>query len=162
MLRLSGCSALSPFRRERLLAGLPEVHGLHAEYQHFVALERELDGAELALLRQLLEYGPREAGSEARAAADAELGPCDVIVAPRLGTVSPWASKATEIARMCGLSAVRCIERGVLYRLHKPNGAALTDAERAALFDPMTQSTFASWQAVAELFAHTPPRPQRR
>ncbi len=161
-----------------MLAGLPDVHGLHAEYQHFVALERPLDGAELGLLRQLLDYGPRaespraggprsegprsegprERGSEGLA----QLGPCDVIVAPRLGTVSPWASKATEIARMCGLTAVRCIERGVLYRLEKKNAATLTEAERAALFDPMTQSTFGSWEAVEQLFAHTPPRPQRR
>lgn len=171
MLRLSGCSALSPFRRERLLAGLPEVQELHAEYQHFVALERELTSAELALLRQLLDYGSRESASTESAPSESgapgpkpavALGPCDVIVAPRVGTVSPWASKATEIARICGLSAVRCIERGVLYRLQKRTGAALSLAERGVLFDPMTQSTFDSWEAVDELFAHTAPRPQRR
>ncbi|HKO89966.1 MAG TPA: phosphoribosylformylglycinamidine synthase [Polyangiaceae bacterium] len=156
MLRLGGCPALSPFRRDRLLVRLPQVRQLHAEFQHFVALESELDEAELAVLRQLLEYGPSLDGVEAGTAEQGE----SVIVGPRLGTVSPWASKATEIARSCGLSKVRCIERGVLYRLVKAPGAGrVTDAERAVLFDPMTQSTYSSWDDVERLFSHTPPKP---
>src|SRR6187399_3046743 len=106
MLRLGGCPALSPFRRDRLLVRLPHVRQLHAEFQHFVSLESELDEPELALLRQLLEYGPSPdaCGEGPGAAGEGE----SVIVGPRLGTVSPWASKATEIARICGLSKVRC------------------------------------------------------
>jgi phosphoribosylformylglycinamidine synthase len=162
MLRLSGCPALSPFRRDRLLARLPEVRELSAEYQHFVSLERELEPAELSVLRQLLDHssphaelgGPR---------AGLEVAPGEpVIVGPRLGTVSPWASKATEIAHVCGLRAVRCIERGVLYRLTKAEGAPVTRAELRVLFDPMTQTTFSSWDEVERLFSHTPPRLHQR
>jgi phosphoribosylformylglycinamidine synthase len=169
MLRLSGSAALSPFRRDRLLARLPGVRDLSAEYQHFISVERELSAGELARLRQLLDYGLRGAGSsgagqhgpdaggEPAALANAQ----QVIVGPRLGTLSPWASKATEIAHICGLSAVRCIERGVLYRLLKAESAPLTDAERSALFDPMTQSTFASWEEVERLFEQAAPRPHQ-
>ena len=158
MLRLGGCPALSPFRRERLLVRLPHVRQLHAEFQHFVSLESELDESELALLRQLLDYGPSADSLDAELSAAADGEP--VIVGPRLGTVSPWASKATEIARICGLSKVRCIERGVLYRLHKAEGAGrVTDAERSVLFDAMTQSTYANWEEVERLFLHTPPKP---
>ncbi|MEO8183051.1 MAG: phosphoribosylformylglycinamidine synthase [Deltaproteobacteria bacterium] len=165
MLRLSGCSALSPFRRDRLLARLPRVRELSAQFQHFVLLTRELSAAELSLLRQLLDYGSRaeQAEPDEGAAATGE----SLIVGPRLGTISPWASKATEIARNCGLGAVQCIERAVLYRLvpaagvARADGAALSDAERRVLYDPMTQSTFASWAEVEQLFSRAAPRPHQ-
>ncbi|HEU4581959.1 MAG TPA: phosphoribosylformylglycinamidine synthase [Polyangiaceae bacterium] len=162
MLRLSGSSALSPFRRDRLLARLPRVRQLSAQFQHFVSLERELTAAELAVLQQLLDYSPRAELAGPRAVAhEAEQGQL-LIVAPRLGTISPWASKATEIARVCGLSAVRCIERGVAYTLSLASGAELSEAERRVLHDPMTQSTFASYDEVERLFAETAPRPHQR
>ncbi|HVZ31543.1 MAG TPA: phosphoribosylformylglycinamidine synthase, partial [Polyangiaceae bacterium] len=159
MLRLSGNSALSPFRRDRLLARLPRVRQLSAQFQHFVSLERELTAPELGVLRQLLEYGPRAQAEGAQEAAQGQL----LIVAPRIGTISPWASKATEIARICGLSAVRCIERGVAYTLALASGGAeLSEAERRVLHDPMTQSTFASYGEVERLFTETAPRPHQR
>ncbi|HVZ34569.1 MAG TPA: phosphoribosylformylglycinamidine synthase, partial [Polyangiaceae bacterium] len=158
MLRLRGCSALSIFRRDRLLAHLPEVRGLSAEYQHFVALDRELTTAESGVLGELLDYGPRQMAAQG----DADGAGETVIVGPRLGTVSPWASKATEIARMCGLSAVRRIERGVLYRLVKAPGVPVTDAERSVLFDPMTQSAFADLAQVERLFSEQLPTPFTR
>jgi phosphoribosylformylglycinamidine synthase len=154
MLRLRGCPALSPFRRERLLERLPNVRELHAEFQHFVCLDRELSAAERAILEQLLDDGPR---------VDTDLpGGEQVIVGPRLGTVSPWASKATDIARACGLDAVRLIERGILYCVvhEAPAGApGLTPAELRVLFDPMTQSRFESWAEVEQLFSHASPKP---
>ena len=86
MLRLRGCPALSPFRRDRLLERLPGVAEVHAEHWYVVALSRDLAPAERARLGELLE--------EAVGAAPEPSGE-RIIVAPRLGTVSPWASKAT-------------------------------------------------------------------
>ncbi len=160
MLRLRGCPALSPFRRDRLLERLPGVVGLHAEYQYFVALSRELDGSERRRLGELIEEraaapAPGEAPANARAS---EL----VIIAPRLGTVSPWASKATDIAHACGLDAVERIERGVAFTLwHAEVGARLTPGQKNTLYDPMTQSAFASWDDVGALFSHSQPSPHR-
>jgi phosphoribosylformylglycinamidine synthase len=155
MLRLRGCSALSPFRRERLLERLPGVRELHADYQHFVSLSRELDARERERLGELLE---EVGGAEPDAAADPALEL--LIVAPRLGTISPWASKATDIAHACGLAAVLRIERGVAYPLrHARPGARLDAAQRRGLFDPMTQAVYESWGALGALFEHELPKP---
>jgi phosphoribosylformylglycinamidine synthase len=101
MLRLRGCPALSPFRRARLLERLPGATALTAEYQYFVALVRDLQPDERLRLGELLEERA-EASFERRARADERASEL-IIVAPRLGTVSPWASKATDIAHACGL-----------------------------------------------------------
>ena len=107
---LPGPSALSAFRAARLTKRLqaadPAVVSLSARYVHFVHATGELADAEQARLRALLDYGEpasaREAGLE-------------VLVVPRLGTISPWASKATDIAHNTGLATIRRIERGTLY-----------------------------------------------
>ena len=113
MLILSGAPAASDFRLAKLLASLrgtrPAVERLDSRYVHFVDLERDLDAAETAILASLLRYGPEApAGSP-----PGEL----LLVVPRIGTVSPWSSKATDIAHVCGLGAVRRIERGIAYYL---------------------------------------------
>ena len=107
ILRLRGRRALSDFRLAKLLqsvtaplAGLT----LHTEFWHFVETERALNAEELARLERVLTYGP---ASQAGAAQGSLL-----LVIPRPGTISPWSSKATDIARHCGLEAVRRIERG--------------------------------------------------
>lgn len=169
MLRLRGCSALSPFRRDRLLERLPGVRDVHAEFHHFVALSRELTPSERERLGELLEE--RAAGDEAQplphASGASGGGPARgktelLIVAPRIGTISPWASKATDIAHACGLDAVQLIERGVAFRLvHEAEGHRLAEAQRRVLHDPMTQGVFESFADVASLFSHTEPQPFR-
>jgi phosphoribosylformylglycinamidine synthase len=169
MLRLRGCPALSPFRRDRLLERLPGVAALSAEYHYLVELSRELAPAERQRLEELLEgelvaesadetTGARGGALESGELADSEL----VIVAPRLGTLSPWASKATDIARGCGLAAVQRIERALAYTLTRSSPAKRLGAdERRALFDPMTQAAFASWRELEPLFEHGEPAPRR-
>jgi phosphoribosylformylglycinamidine synthase len=158
MLRLRGGPALSPFRRDRLLERFPGVVGLHAEYQYFVATSRELEPGERQRLGDLLEERSGDASADDPAGAEAEL----VIVAPRLGTVSPWASKATDIAHACGFIAIERIERGIAYVvLHARAGARLGAAERRALFDPMTETAFESYERLSALFAHGQPAPHR-
>ncbi len=87
---------------------------------------------------------------------------CSLVV-PRPGTISPWSSKATDIARHCALDVVERIERGVAYRVETRAGSALTADERRALFphihDRMTEAVLASFDEVAHLFRTHAPRP---
>ena len=108
-----GCAALTPFQKERLLAafakaGLP-VQDVNARYEHHIFVQGSLGEQEQQRLTQLLDYGVAPAAGLAQ---DGLV----LRVLPRLGTLSPWASKATDIAHNCGLSAVRRIERGIEYR----------------------------------------------
>jgi phosphoribosylformylglycinamidine synthase len=157
ILRLEGAPALSAFRRDRLLAKLREAHAgvtaVHARYVHFAELARALDDEENATLERLLRYGPRREADVARGSL--------FLVVPRPGTLSPWSSKATDIARNCGLDAVRRLERGIAYRVE---GLAVDDeASRARigaiLHDRMVESVFARMDDAARLFTHESPRP---
>jgi phosphoribosylformylglycinamidine synthase len=157
MLILRGSPALSPFRVQKLqqdlaAAGLP-VRALSAEFVHVAEAAAELAPAERSVLEKLLTYGP----SRAAAAVTGLLQ----VVAPRPGTISPWSSKATDIAHICGLEKVRRIERLVAYTIDS-GGAALTTAQRAALaarlHDRMTQTVFNDLESAAVLFRHDPPR----
>ena len=117
-----GGNALSPFRAQALLVALQRIDariaGIGAQHVHWVRSEAPLDGASRDRLAALLRYGvPFEA------AGDGTL----VVVAPRLGTVSPWASKATDIAHNCGI-AVQRIERVTEYRLALKGGLLRRDA----------------------------------
>ena len=160
VLTLPGAAALSGFRIEKLVSRLrsrePGITGLSAHYVHFVALERALSAEERQRLERLLTYGPR---LEAGPAAGESLW-----VVPREGTISPWSSKATDIAHVCGLAAVQRIERGIEYRL--ACGARL-GAERLAdlapaLLDRMTEMALHQLADAARLFGHASPKPLRR
>src|SRR4029077_16316805 len=123
--------ALSQFRLAKLLASLqkidPDLRSLSAEYRYFVELERGLEPHETRTLRALLDDGG--------ATLEEDLDSSVFLVVPRLGTVSPWSSKATDIARNCGLAPVRRIERGTVYYIgSKP--AALPAGPR----DPLHQT----------------------
>ncbi|NCA88632.1 MAG: phosphoribosylformylglycinamidine synthase [Gammaproteobacteria bacterium] len=113
MLVLRGAPALSDFRlrklERRLVAATGRELQLYAEFRHFVELEQALDEGELATLERLLRYGPRLFSHEPAG----EL----LLVVPRGGTISPWSSKATDIAHNCGLAKIRRIERGIAYWL---------------------------------------------
>jgi phosphoribosylformylglycinamidine synthase len=162
MFRVSvGSSALSAFRLEKLRAALsaaaPAVVLVGARHCYFSALSVEqLDAAEASLLDQVL-------GLDQTAGEPAGEFAC-VLVVPRLGTISPWSTKATDIARHCGLTGVQRIERGVQYYLRGKEGAALMDAERAAvrplLHDRMTESVLDAIDgAASKIFCHGSPQP---
>ena len=161
LLSLRGRHALSAFRLAKLLAALDgarpghAVERVDAVYWHFAELERDLTAPERATLERILTYGPHDAP----AADDGAL----LLVVPRPGTISPWSSKATDIARNCGLAAVRRIERGVAFRIGCRGGAPLAPDDRAALLpllhDRMTEAVLDDLAGAAQLFAHFPPRP---
>ena len=158
LLRLRGRSALSAFRLSKLIRSLPGelTHvRIAAEFWHFVQLARPLQAEEQRRLERILTYGPStEAVSES-----GEL----LLVVPRIGTISPWSSKASDIARHCGLPAVKRIERGIAYWVRCADGAALTAAQRAMLLplvhDRMTEAVLPGFDDAAQLFRHFDPRP---
>ena len=117
MLQLAGPAALSAFRIAKLLERLralePTITGVAARFMHFIDLSAPLTAREQGILAQLLTYGPR-------LPLEPEEGE-PLLVVPRAGTISPWSSKATDIAQVCGLAAVRRIERGIAYRLRAPS-----------------------------------------
>jgi len=152
MLKISGTSALSDFRINKLLAGLkaiePSIKAVSARFIHFVDIENDLDDSQSGILKQLLSYGSTQSGV---AVAGKRL-----LVVPRSGTISPWSSKATEIAQRCGLCDVKRIERGIEYTLavEEPLSAAV----KALLHDRMTQ-TVLDGDIEPELFALHQPKP---
>ncbi|MCS6997126.1 MAG: phosphoribosylformylglycinamidine synthase [Casimicrobiaceae bacterium] len=154
-LLLRGANALPAFREQKLVASLAayRVRAISAEYWHFVKLARELTREERTQLEALLAYG---------AAADASEGHThSFLVVPRLGTISPWSSKATDIARNCGLDAVERIERGVWFWV-VTDGRPSAEARRAieaACHDRMTESVLASLNEAERLFVETAPQP---
>ncbi len=146
-----GGNALSPFRAAALVARLqrvvPGLTAVSARHVHWVASEEPLDEATTATVERLLTYGPPDAGDAAGAHVAV------VVVAPRLGTLSPWASKATDIAHNCGVD-VRRVERVTEY--HLATDEPLTEAQWAAaadlLHDRMTEAALPTRADAAALF----------
>lgn len=152
VLPLRGVTALSDFRVEKLLQkaaalGLPEVK-LSSEFWYFAGSEKALDAATVEKLQALLAAQSVEQTPKARA------GLHLFLVTPRLGTISPWASKATNIAENCGLAGIERIERGMAVWLE----GALTDEQKqqwaALLHDRMTESVLPDFQTASKLFHH--------
>ncbi len=156
MLILRGAPALSLFRRQKLLSSLqakvPEVSGVYAEYTHFAELNSVLSDDAGQVLETILRYGPK-----------ADIEPAEgrlILVVPRPGTISPWSSKATDIAQNCGLTAVKRLERGIAYYIK----AESLSAEQVAtltelLYDRMTEAAFDTLDSASVLFEHTEPKP---
>jgi len=154
MLQRRGSRALTDARLTRLIAKLRErgspVRSLAAEFVYFVDTDGALPARELAVLEQLLEDGAEPAPSPP---AQTRLW-----VVPRLGTISPWSSKATDIAKSCGLAHVRRIEHGVVWSL----GGIGRDAALAAaelLHDRMTESVLEGAEEAERLFERAAPAP---
>ena len=153
--QFEGGNALSSFRAQQLLTDLvaihPKITGVSARFVHLVATEGAVASALQERLSALLTYGDPYTGNAEGLA---------FIVTPRLGTISPWASKATDIARNCGLNVFR-VERMTEYRVDmksgllggKPELSTEQTAQVAALLhDRMTESVFATRAEAEQLF----------
>jgi phosphoribosylformylglycinamidine synthase len=154
-----GAPAFSPVHRDKLLAlcreRVPEVVTLYAELMHFLQPVEQLSDAEKEVLYQLLDYGPRlkiEGWEGSR-----------LVVIPRPGTISPWSTKATDIAHHCGLARLRRIERGVVFFVGDKDGLPLAREQvellKPLLHDRMTQVVVSRMDEGAALFAGHTPRP---
>lgn len=152
MLILRGAPALSEFRRNKLLTLIQsaniDISELLATYVHFVDTIDDLDVKEAEVLRALLTYGPKKEDD------DALEGSVDLIVTPRPGTISPWSSKATDIAHNAGLSKIRRIERGVIYSLKSD---AKIETLVPFIHDRMVECVFDSADKAEVLFQQSEP-----
>ena len=157
-LSLRGSAALSQFRLDKLYSTLkasaPNIAQISTEFVHFAFSEIALSAAEQDTLQQILTYGPK---TQAETAAGELL-----LVIPRIGTISPWASRATDIAHNCGLNLLR-LERGIAYFVTTQNGQPLNDAEkqalRTAIQDRMTETVVYSVADAEKLYHHADPKP---
>jgi len=153
ILKLRGGAAFSANRLSRLISSAQsgackssKLKSLAAEFWYFVELNKSLDSAELERLKSLLSAtsnAPEPKGML-------------LLVTPRLGTISPWSSKATEIANQCGFSAISRIERGTAFHVDAKGDV---DTLLPLLHDRMTESVLNSFDAADALFRHYAPQP---
>src|SRR6266853_5076643 len=152
ILKLRGSRAVSAFRLDKLNSRLAtiqqSVRAAAAEHWHFVEVDRALDARETDVLQRLLQYGEPAPAGEGRM----------LLSVPRLGTISPWSSKATDIARRCGLEAVRRIERGIAWVF---SGGHSLDSHLhrilGLIHDRMTETVLGSLDEADALFRHFNP-----
>lgn len=153
---LRGSSALSVFRTNKLLlrcqeAQLP-INNIYAEYVHFADISAPLSIEEHSKLQRLLKYGP----TTTECAPKGRL----LLVVPRVGTLSPWSSKATDIAHNCGLTKIVRLERGLAFYITAPK---LNDQQWLSLsyllHDRMMETVFNDLQQAEKLFSHQQPTP---
>jgi len=157
MLIIAGASALSAFRQRKLLASLkqaaPTITDVKAEYQHFAEVTQPLSNDDTETLKALMQYGPMEQA----VSTSGQL----LLVVPRPGTISPWSSKATDIAHNCGLQDVLRIERGTAYYIESTSplsGQQLNDVADL-LHDRMVETVFNDLQQAQTLFVQHQPAP---
>lgn len=158
-LSLRGSSALSQFRLDKLYASLkqtaPNIQHIYAEFMHFAFSETTLSTNDQDTLKQILTYGPKS-NTESP---NGEL----FLVIPRIGTISPWASRATDIANNCGLDTLLRLERGIAYYVTTINGQLLSHAEKfafkTAIYDRMTETVVYELQEAEKLYHSADPKP---
>jgi phosphoribosylformylglycinamidine synthase len=157
MLILRGAPALSSFRTQKLLntvqQRVPAATGISSEFVHFAHVSAPLSEAQTQVLQQLLTYGPKV---EDTVSHEGEL----FLVVPRLGTISPWASKATDIAKNTGLETIKRVERGVAYYVQGTISATDRAAIAAVLHDRMVEIVFDSLEQAEQIFTSQDPAPQ--
>ena len=164
MLILPGSRAFSDFHKNKLLhslqASIPELSDIHARYWHFVKTAKSLNDEEQNTLKALLHYSDMggEHNNEQQPAGELFL------VTPRLGTISPWSSKATDIIHNCGLQVVERVERGIAYTVeHQDPEKSFTDQQRniiqAQLHDRMTEAVLSDGADAEALFNDAEPAP---
>ncbi|MDI2593942.1 phosphoribosylformylglycinamidine synthase [Pseudomonas sp. N3-W] len=155
MLILRGAPALSAFRHSKLLEQLSQkvsaVSGLYAEFAHFAEVAGVLTSDEQQVLARLLKYGPSVPVQEPTGRL--------FLVLPRFGTISPWSSKASDIARNCGLSKIQRLERGIAFYVAGQFSDAQAQLIADVLHDRMTQIVLGNLEQAAGLFSHAEPKP---
>jgi phosphoribosylformylglycinamidine synthase len=155
MLIISGAPALSAFRQRKLLVSLkqaaPTITDVKAEYQHFADVTQPLSNVDTDTLKALMQYGPMEQA----VSTSGQL----LLVVPRPGTISPWSSKATDIAHNCGLQDVLRIERGTAYYIESTEPLSEQQLAEVAdlLHDRMVETVFNDLQQAQTLFVQHQP-----
>lgn len=166
MLILRGSPVLSDFRQQRLLSRLQNVassiKGVYAEYVHLVASDAPIGEDDQRCLEALLQYGP----SIKAQSPEGQL----FFAIPRPGTISPWSSKATDIAHNAGLNQVQRVERGIAYYVSVSESVSVSDkasasdtfdqdAVAAELHDRMVEVVLDSLESAEVLFKEEAAKP---
>ena len=157
MIIISGAPALSAFRRRKLLVSLkqavPSITDVVAEFQHFADLSAPLSDDDLETLKALMQYGP----AEQPVSSTGQL----LVVVPRPGTISPWSSKATDIAHNCGLDHVVRIERGTAFYIEASESLSEQQLQQVGdlLHDRMVETVLTDLQQAESLFLQHQPAP---
>ena len=156
-LSLQGAPAISEFRlnklQQQLSEKIPDLDAISASYWHFVKAYSELDDQEIVHLKSILDYGPTRH--------ELDVPGQHFLVIPRPGTISPWSTKATDIARHCDLEKVQRIERGVVWHFSTSKHRLLQDEEtqqiKQMIHDRMVETVFDSIDDAEMLFdEHSP------
>ncbi len=159
IIHIAGGPAYSKFRTEKLLEKLqtvnPQIKDIHSEYLHIVWCEKKIAASEKDTLEKILHYGPK--------AQVLDFKDNSIITIPRPGTISPWASRATDIANHCGLYDIKRIERAVAVYIELKNGALLSEDQKKVLalylHDRMTEVSIFNLDDAKALFSHLAPKP---
>ena len=156
MIVKEGPASHSPFKLESLLRRLlsidQNITGLGARFIHFIDSKNDLGEEQDRILDSILEYGPNWPFG-------ADEG-FKIFTLPRFGTTSPWSSKATDIAKVCGLSSIERIERGVVFSLALVNKDKRPKKEAIdLLFDRMTEVAITDLKQAKEIFSSLEPQP---
>ena len=164
MLELRGAPAFSDFRLTKMLAKLqaavPNVASVYAEFMHFSDITSELTDQQLDTLGKILKYGPK---ADVKDINGAELSSSHFfLVVPRMGTISPWSSKATDIVHNCGIQEVDRIERGTAFYITAKEGqlsVAELETVRGLIHDRMVEVVLSNKADAEQLFHHAEPAP---
>ena len=156
MIVKEGPASHSPFKLESLLRRLQSIDqnidDLGARFIHLIDSKNDPDEEQDRILDSILEYGP-----------DWPFGTDEgfkVFTLPRFGTTSPWSSKATDIAKVCGLTSIEKIERGVVFTLElKDKDSAPNKEAIEMLYDRMTEVVITDLKQAKEIFSSLKPQP---
>ena len=152
----SGIQALSKFKvsalQEKLSASLPSLTLLGAEFTHFIDSKSALNTKDSEHLHKLLNYAPRVDYSHSSG---------HLTITPRQGTISPWSSKASDIAHLCGLNDLSRVERGITYHFDKALTEKDTSQVLAVIMDKMTESFLKDSADAHLLFDELTPKPSQ-
>ena len=156
---LRGSSALSDYKLEKLLSALRSasvpVAAVSTAYIHLVDCAEPLTAEQKEVLAKILTYGPVDVAHQDQG----EL----FFVVPRIGTISPWASKATDIAHNCGLHGIHRLERGIAYYVQPEDGQSFSDEQRqiikSLIHDRMMQVVLPDMEQAEALFSAQTPAP---
>ncbi|MGV6809919.1 MAG: phosphoribosylformylglycinamidine synthase [bacterium] len=175
MLILSGNPALSPFRQQKLLSELQtivsDISAIDANFVHFVKVQQTLNDAEQQRLASILDYGEEynsssttEQSTTPNASETETNNTAFFLVIPRLGTISPWSSKATDIAHHCNLGKISRMERGIAYTVQisadqPPLSAQQREQISALLHDRMTETVLDNLNDAESLFVDSEAAP---
>lgn len=166
MLILHGATALSDFRLRKLNRQVSDELSkpvtISTQFIHFAQVERELSNEEMVVLGKILQYGPKSAETDvADEAAEINVSGVRLLAVPRIGTISPWSTKATDIAHNCGLTSIERLERGIAYYVDGDLSGDELDKVAALVHDRMIEMILKSLDDAERLFEAHEPQPLR-